>query len=179
MNQPVNCGRLPNGVTWGIGRNQIIEWERGDKAPHKQVFTFVRNEYDIVAGARLKNGEYVLLTQNSQLFKVDRKGVIGKVHSVGGNGVNYYSTVDILPSGKVLVTLMQSLAEFDLESGKPGWTVPYQFATSAVRLRNGNTLVGNQNNGRITELDKEGKPVKGGEYSGSDPSYRPFRAFKR
>ncbi|WP_020472688.1 hypothetical protein [Zavarzinella formosa] len=178
INQPVSCGRLPNGISWGIGRNQIIEWERGDKVPHKQVFTFIRNEYDIVAGARLKSGEYVLLTQNSQLLKVDRKGTIAKVHAVGGNGVNYYSTVDVLPSGKILVTLMNSLTEFDLESGKPGWTVNYQFATSAVRLRNGNTLVGNQNNGRIQELDKEGKPTKW-EYKGTDPSFRPFRAFKR
>src|SRR5205085_372962 len=78
INQPVNVGRLPNGTTWAIGRNQIIEWERGEKSGKKQEFTFIRNEYDIVAGARLKNGEYVLLTQNQQLLKVDRKGTITK-----------------------------------------------------------------------------------------------------
>ncbi len=179
INQPVNVGRLPNGVTWGVGRNQIIEWERGDTAPHKQAFTFVRNEYDIVAGARLKTGDYVLLTQNSQLLKVDRKtGTVTKVHGVGGNGVNYYSTVDVLPTGKILTTLMNSITEFDLDTGKAGWTAPYQFATSAVRLRNGNTIVGNQNTGIIKELDKDGKPTKW-EYKGSDPAYRPFRAFKR
>jgi hypothetical protein len=178
INQPVNVGRLPNGVTWAIGRNQIIEWERGEKAGKKQVFTFLRNEYDIVAGARLKNGEYALLTQNQQLLKVDRNGAITKSHGVGGNGVNYYATVDVLPSGKVLCTLMNSITEFDLDTGKTGWTTNYQFATSAVRLRNGNTIVGNQNNGRIVELDKDGKPTKW-EYKGTDTAYRPFRAFKR
>jgi len=178
INQPVNLGRLPNGITWAVGRNQIIEWERGDKAGKKHVFDFMRNEYDIVAGARLKNGEYVLLTQNQQLLKVDRKGAITKAHGVGGNGVNYYATVDVLPSGKVLVTLMNSITEFDLESGKQGWSANTQYATSAVRLRNGNTLVGLQNNGRIIELDKDGKPTKW-EYRGTDTSYRPFRAFKR
>jgi outer membrane protein assembly factor BamB len=178
INQPCNVGRLPNGVTWAVGRNQIIEWERGDKSGKKQVFTFLRNEYDIVAGTRLKNGEYCLLTQNQQLLKVDRKGAITKAHGVGGNGVNYYSTVDVLPSGKVLVTLMNAITEFDLETGKSGWSANYQYATSAVRLRNGNTLVGNQNNGRIVELDKEGKATKW-EYRGTDASYRPFRAFKR
>ncbi|MBO0700155.1 MAG: hypothetical protein J2P46_17275 [Zavarzinella sp.] len=178
INQPVNVGRLPNGVTWAVGRNQIIEWERGDKNGKKHVFDFNRNEYDIVAGARLKNGDYVLLTQNQQLLKVDRKGAITKAHNVGGNGVNYYATVDVLPSGKVLVTLMNSLTEFDLESGKTGWSANYQYATSAVRLRNGNTLVGHQNNGKIVELDKDGKPTKW-EYRGTDTSYRPFRAFKR
>src|SRR5262249_58762027 len=86
INQPVNVGRLPNGITWAVGRNQIIEWERGDKPGKKQVFTFLRNEYDIVAGARMKNGEYVLLTQNQQLLKVDRKGAIVKAHGVGGKG---------------------------------------------------------------------------------------------
>lgn len=178
INQPVNVGRLPNGVTWAVGRNQIIEWERGDKNGKKHVFDFNRNEYDIVAGARLKNGDYVLLTQNQQLLKVDRKGAITKAHSVGGNGVNYYATVDVLPSGKVLVTLMNSITEFDLESGKTGWSANFQYATSAVRLRNGNTLVGHQNNGKIVELDKDGKPTKW-EYRGTDTSYRPFRAFKR
>ena len=178
INQPVNLGRLPNGVTWAVGRNQIIEWERGDKAGKKHVFDFVRNEYDIVAGARTKAGEYVLLTQNQQLLKVDRKGAIVKSHGVGGNGVNYYATVDITPGGKALCTLMNNITEFDLESGKAGWTANFQYATSAVRLKNGNTLVGNQNNGRIVELDKDGKPTKF-EYRGTDTSYRPFRAFKR
>jgi hypothetical protein len=178
INQPVNVGRLPNGVTWAVGRNQIIEWERGDKSGKKQVFTFLRNEYDIVAGTRMKSGEYVLLTQNQQLLKIDRKGAIVKAHGVGGNGVNYYATVDITPSGKALCTLMNAVTEFDLESGKAGWTANFQYATSAVRLRNGNTLVGHQNNGRIIELDKDGKPTKF-EYRGTDTAYRPFRAFRR
>ncbi|MCS6897029.1 MAG: hypothetical protein NZM29_03570, partial [Nitrospira sp.] len=178
INQPVNVGRLPNGVTWAVGRNQIIEWERGDKSGKKQIFTFVRNEYDIVAGARLKSGDYVLLTQNQQLLKVDRKGTIVKAHGVGGNGINYYSTVDVLPNGKVLCTLMTSITEFDLETGKAGQSFNFQMATSAVRLRNGNTLVGNQNNGRIIELDKDGKPTKW-QYTSSDASYRAFRAFRR
>jgi hypothetical protein len=161
-----------------VGRNQVIEWERGEKSGKKQVFTFIRNEYDIVAGARLKSGEYVLLTQNQQLLKVDRKGAVVKAHGVGGNGVNYYSTVDVLPSGKVLVTLMNSVTEFDLESGKAGWTANFQYATSAVRLRNGNTLVGHQNSGKIVELDKDGKQTKW-EYKSADPAFRAFRAFKR
>lgn len=179
INQPVNCGRLPNGTTWGVGRNQIIEWERGDKTPRKQIFTFLRNEYDIVAGTRMKNGEYLLLTQSSQILKVDRKGTVTKAIGVGGNGINYYSTIEVLSSGKALITMMNTINEIDLETGKSTWSIPYQFATSAVRLRNGNTLVGNQNTARIQELDKDGKVVKNGEYTGLDPTFRPYRAFKR
>jgi hypothetical protein len=179
INQPVNVGRLPNGVTWAIGRSQIIEWERGDKSNKKQVFTFVRNEFDIVGGTRLKNGEYALLTQQQQLLKVDRNGAVTKTHGIGGSGVNYYATVDALPSGKVLCTLMNNLTEFDLDSGKAGWTANYQYATSAVRLKNGNTLVANQNSGRVVELDKDGKVLPKTEYKGTDTNYRPFRAFKR
>jgi len=178
INQPVNLGRLPNGVTWAIGRSQIIEWERGEKPNKKQVFTFIRNEYDIVGGTRLKNGEYAVLTQNQQLLKIDRNGAVVKTHGVGGSGVNYYASVDALPSGKVLCALMNSLTEFDLESGKAGWTANYQYASSAVRLKNGNTLVANQNAGRVVELDKDGKPTKF-EYKGTDASYQPYRAFKR
>jgi hypothetical protein len=178
INQPLQVGRLPNGVTWAVGRNQIIEWERGDKPNKKHVFDFNRPDYDIVAGARMKNGEYVLLSQNQQIFKVDRKGAVVKSHNVGGNGVNYYASVDITPAGKALVTLMNQIIEFDIETGKPGWTANFQYATSAMRLRNGNTLVGHQNNGRIVELDKDGKQTKF-VHTGTDPSYRPFRAFKR
>ncbi len=178
INQPVNVGRLPNGTTWAVGRNQIIEWERGDKANKKHTFDFVRNEYDIVAGARLKNGEYVLLTQQQQLLKVDRKATVTKAHGLGGNGVNYYASVDITPTGKALVTLMNSIVEYDIETGKAGWTANTQFATSAVRLRNGNTLVAIQNNQKVIELDKDGKPTKF-QYTGGDNTYKPFRAFKR
>ena len=178
INQPLQVGRLPNGVTWAVGRNQIIEWERGDKPNKKHLFDFNRPDYDIVAGARLKSGEYVLLSQNQQLFKVDRKGNVVKSHNVGGNGVNYYASVDITPAGKALVTLINQITEYDIETGKPGWTANFQYATSAIRLRNGNTLVGHQNNGRIVELDKDGKQTKF-VHTGTDPSYRPFRAFKR
>jgi hypothetical protein len=178
INQPLQVGRLPNGVTWAVGRNQIIEWERGDKPNKKHLFDFNRPDHDIVAGARMKNGEYVLLSQNQQILKVDRKGNVVKTHNVGGNGVNYNSTVDITPAGKALVTLMTQITEFDMETGKPGWTANFQQAASAVRLRNGNTLVGGQNNGRVVELDKDGKQTKF-VYTGTDASYRPFRAFKR
>ena len=179
INQPSCVGRLTNGTTWAVGRNQIIEWERGEKGGKKQVFSFIRNEYDIVAGARTKNGEYVLLTQSQQLLKVDRKGAIVKSHGVGGNGVPQFATVDLLPTGKALVTLQSNLIEYDIESGKAGWTANYQFATSAVRLRTGNTLVGSQNQGKIVELDKDGKATKW-EYKGAEPgAFRPYRAFKR
>jgi len=178
VTQPVNVGRLPNGTTWAVGRNQIIEWERGDKSNKKQTFTFIRNEYDICGGTRTKTGEYILLTQNQQLLKVNRKGEIVKAHSVGGNGVNYYATVELTPTGKALCTLMNSITEFDVESGKAGWTANFQFATSAVRLKNGNTLVASQNMGRVVELDKDGKQTKF-QFTGTDSNFRPFRAFKR
>lgn len=178
INQPVNVGRLPNGITWAVGRNQIVEWDRGEKSGKKHVFQFTRNEYDIVAGARTNAGEYILLTQNQQLMKIDRKGAIVKSHGVGGNGVNYYATVDITPQGKALCTLMNAITEFDIETGKAGWSAPFQFATSAVRLRNGNTLVGQQNTGRVVELDKAGKPTKF-KIESTDGAYRPFRAFRR
>jgi hypothetical protein len=178
IQQPVNVGRLSTGITWAVGRSQIIEWERGDKGGKKQLFMFQRNDGDIVAGARLKTGEYVLLTQQQQLLKVDRNGAIVKSHQVSGNGVNYYSTVDVLPSGKILCTLMSSITEYDLETGKAGVSINFPQATSAVRLRNGNTLVAVQNSGRVVELDKDGKATKF-EHKASDAAFRPFRAFKR
>ena len=93
-------------------------------------------------------------------------------------GVNYYSTVDVMPNGKSLVTHTSTITEYDIETGKSGASIPYQGAMSAVRLRNGNTLVANQNAGRVVELDKEGKPTKW-QYTSTHNGYRPFRAYNR
>ena len=171
VNQPLNVQRLPNGHTVAIGRNQIFEWD----ANRKQVFQHNRPNFDIVAGRKLRNGDYVFLTQTGQCFRVDKDQKIVKQFNVGR--VNYWAGIDVLPNNKILVTQWNAITEFDLDSGKSGWTAPFQQATSVQRLPNGNTLVTSMNRLQVVELDRNGKQVW--TYKPADANYRPWRAKRR
>jgi hypothetical protein len=176
--QPVKLGRLSNGTTWAVGRSGIAEWERGEKAPRKKLFEYQYNDGDIVAGDRTKAGEYWVLTQGSNsIMKIDRKGTVVKQHNIGGRGVGYNATLEILPDDKALVTMNNSVCEVDLASGKIGWTHTANNATSAQRLRNGNTLVTIQNTSKVYEVDRDNKQVR--DYKPTDNVMRPARVFKR
>ncbi|MEZ6142958.1 MAG: PQQ-binding-like beta-propeller repeat protein [Zavarzinella sp.] len=178
INNPVNCGMLPNGVTWAVGRNQIIEWDKGENANRKQLFSFIRNEYDIVAGARTPKGEYLILTQQGQVIQIDRQGKSIKTINVGG-GVNYYSDMQVLKNNSVLVTLQNRVVAYDMTTGKSVWTgTVTSTATSVQRLRTGNTLVGIQGQGKVVELDKDGKATKW-EHTSSDAAFRVFKAYRQ
>lgn len=173
--QPVACGKLPNGNVWVVGRQGIKEFNR-DK---KEVFAYNRNFGDICAGVRLKNGEYVLLNNNGVIIKISREGKELKNFQAINDGVNYYGALDVLPNGKVLVGGGTSIREFDLETGKPEkFTANFGYTSSIQRLRNGNTLIGDQNNRRVIEVDRDGKATKF-SYTGTDVNYQTYRAFKR
>ena len=53
---------------------------------------------------------------------------------------------------------MNKVIEYD-SSGKPIWSVDAQSAWSAVRLKNGNTLIGGDQAGYVREVNPEGKTV--------------------
>ncbi len=175
IQQPVACGKLPNGNVWGVGRQGIKEFNR-DK---KEVFSYNRNFGDICAGVRTKNGEYVLLTQNGLVIRINREGKEIKNFQAVNDGVNYYGALDLIPGGKILVGGGASIKEFDLETGKAEkFSANFGYTSSVQRLRNGNTLIGDQNGRRVIECDRDGKATKF-SYQGTDAGYQTYRAFKR
>jgi hypothetical protein len=172
INQPVNVQRMPNGSTVAVGRNQILEWD----ASKKQVFSFNRPQYDIVAGRKLRGGDYVVLTQAGQIIRIDKDQKQVKAFSVGR--VVYWAGIDVLPNKHVMVTLVNGIAEYDLESGQQiGKAIPFNQASSVQRLPNGNVLVTSMNRMVVAELDRDGKQVW--NYKSTDGNNRAWRAIRR
>jgi len=166
---PVAVQRLPNGHTFVAARNQLVEFD----AERKQVYSYPRPQHDIVAAQKLRNGEIIYATNGGQLVRLNAKREEVKSFSVGR--VNYYSGLQALSNNRVLVTQLNSVAEFDLESGQSRWTANVNTPTSVQRLPNGNTLVASMNSMKVIELDSAGKEV----WTYTPNGARPWRAMRR
>jgi hypothetical protein len=153
---PLNCQRLPNGNTVIVVRNQLLELDREGK----EVLTYNRPNNDLMAGAKARDGQYVLVTRTGQCIRVDGAGKEVKNFPIGP--VTYIgSHIDVLPNGNVLVPLTTSnkVVEYTGD-GKQVWEVTVNQPTAAARLPNGNTLIGCQNAQQILEVDRNGKEVR-------------------
>jgi hypothetical protein len=171
---PNNVQRLPNGNTFVVARNQLVELN----GKQEIVFTHQRaQQADIIAGQRLRNGEMVYVTQGGTCVRLDATGKEIKTFPVGRM---YYSvgTVEVLPNNHVLVTQKDMVAEYDGNGGAPVWQASVVRPTSAQRLPNGNTLVssGLMATTGVAELDRAGHPVW--DYKPADGAL-PWRAKRR
>jgi hypothetical protein len=180
FNQPIGLQRLSSGNLVVVGRHQIVEWDRN----RKPVTTITRQQYDVVAGAKLRNGQFAVLTQQAQIFVYDKEGKQVDTFNAATNNrrqANYNSTMQVQPNGKLIITLFQAVAEIDVNKKESKNVITYNYPTSAQRLPNGNILVSNQNNYQVAEMDpKNNKPVW--EYkidNNNNNLYRPWRAKKR
>jgi hypothetical protein len=180
VNQPIGLQRLANGNLVIVGRHQVFEWDRN----RKPVTTITRQQYDIVAAAKLRNGQFAVFTQQAQIFTYDKEGKqLDTFSAAVGNRrqANYNSTMQVVNGGKVIVTLFQAIAEVDVNKKEAKSILNYNYPTSAQRLPNGNILVSNQNNYQVAEMDpKNNKAVW--EYkvdNNNNNFYRPWRAKRR
>jgi HEAT repeat protein len=166
---PICAQRLSNGNTFIAMRNQLIEVDRSGK----EVFTFQRNNYDIMGAQKLKDGQMVFFTNNGTAHRLDAKGKEVRTFNIGympwGGG-------DVLSNGHIVVPQWQEnrVVEFDAD-GKQIWEVSFQWPSSAMRITNGNTIVASQNNNKIVEFDRTGKSVW--EYQCTNGN--PFRVRRR
>jgi PQQ-like domain len=175
FNQPVGLQKLPNGNLIVVGRNQMVEWDRNRRA----VTTITRNQYDIVAGLKMRNGEFAVYTQQGQLITFDKDGKQLGVMAAGRP--NYNATMQILPNGSLLVTQQRGVAEIDLAKKESKTVMTYNFPTSAQKLPNGNILVANQNNYQVVEIDPKNNKViwEHKPDNNANNFYRAWRAKKR
>ncbi len=166
---PINAQRLRNGNTFVASRNRIVEVDRNQK----EVFAIARNQYDIMAAQKLRNGQIVMLTNGGMCVRMDRAGKELKSFSVGP--VNYYGCLEALPNGRVLVAQYNAhkVVEYD-QDGKEVWSASVQWPTTASRLPNGHTMVASQDTQTVVELDRGGKKVWEHKTSG-----RPWRVRRR
>ena len=150
VQMPLCVQALPQGHVLVAARNQIIEFDENQN----EVFKSQRNQYDIVYGAKDRNGDYVMLTNNQVIrIKPDRTQHTTPVVQNGRSG-----TLELLPHGRFLVTQFNGVAEYDME-GKVVWTLNApSIPTSAQKLPNGNILAASsQDRGRRTRQAKESR----------------------
>lgn len=175
VNQPVGLQKLSNGNLVVISRNQVVEWDRSRKA----VSTITRQQYDIVAGAKLRNGNFAVYTQQGQIITFDKTGK--QLDTFAAGRANYNSTMQVLPNGKLVVTQFRGVAEVDLAAKKADVILNYNYPTSAFKLPNGNVIVSNQNNYQVVEMEpKTNKTVwEHKPENNNNNFYRAWRAKRR
>jgi hypothetical protein len=164
--QPMNIDLLPNGGMVVVCRNNIVELDKDGK----QVWAHARNNYDVMAGRRLPNGETLFVTNLYQQpnvpaqqngFRLDAKGqeVVepkpkdGEAKKPLTFGYVYQlQRMEIVGESNVLICERENringqtdrVAEYDLKTGKLVWKYdcpPNSGPSSAQRLPNGNTLI--------------------------------------
>src|SRR5262249_58336472 len=98
------------------------------------------------------------LTQQGQYFRIDRDGKELKTFQLPTR-VNYYSSIQLVPGNRILVTQLNGVAEYDESNGNRVWSATVaRNPTSVMRLPNGNTLVSTTSR-KIVEIDHNGKSV--------------------
>jgi HEAT repeat protein len=151
---PSGVKRLPNGHTVIATRNQILEVDRGGR----EVITINRPQNDIMSGGKLRDGQFLLISNQGLCVRLDAAGKEVKSYRI--QNVSNFGN-DVLPTGGVVVPIqyMNKVIEYDAD-GKVVWEAAVTQPTSAQRLPNGNTLVSSYNfPGKLIELDKGGKAV--------------------
>lgn len=177
FNQPIGLQKLANGNLVVCGRNQIVEWDRTRKA----VTTITRNQYDIVAGVKMRNGEFAVYNQQGQLMTYDKEGKLLNTIAGGGGRGNYNSTIQVLPNNSLLITGFRSVLEVDVAKKESKSVMNYNYPTSAQKLPNGNILVANQNNYQVAEMEPKTSKViwELKPDNNANNFYRAWRAKKR
>jgi len=154
---PIQVQRLPNGDTFIVGQNKIIQVNRAGK----EVLTLTRQNYDVRTAKRLPNGQIVIITNRSQYERLDRQGKTIKTVTLPTN-VPYYQN-EILDNGNVLVPLgwNNKIVEYNSE-GKEVWSVAnVEQPLHVFRLPNKGFLASSQNwPYKFVEHDKAGKKVR-------------------
>jgi len=153
--QPIMCQRLPNGHTLIASRNQLVEFG----PQQRKVFTLARPTGDIAAAGRTEGGVYVLITRDGTCEQFNSEGQ--KIKSFPVARPYQYSSMELLPNNRMVMTHMNGLAEYDLATGKQTWMIAgHRTLTSVQRLKAGTYLVSSTSARRIMELDTEGKVIK-------------------
>lgn len=150
---PINCQRLPGGLTFIAAANRLVVVDRQGNA------TLNVDRYgSIMAGQRMRDGRIVLVTSAGEVIHLDATGrELGKF-SVGN--MNNYGGIQELPNGRILLALYDKnkVFEYDL-SGKLIWEKEARSPNFATRLANGHTIIGSQDGKNLVEVDRLGKQV--------------------
>ncbi len=200
--QPLNLDFTPDGGMIVVCRNNILCWDKDGR----QVWSYPRNNYDIMAGRLLPNGEVLFLTnlyqqpnapRNPNSFRIGGRGndagkelpdTKDEKRRLSLGWIQQLQCIDVVGDDRILVCEREVLAngqqidrvsEYEFKTGKQTWKYdcPLNSApTSAQRLPNGNTLISLMNQNRVIEVDPSGEIVW--EHQAKD-GLRVGRAYRR
>lgn len=150
---PLSAQRLRNGHTFIACQNKLMEVDRAGN----EIYSISRPN-DVIMARKMRDGQIILVNQNSQCLRLDTTGKQLKSFNVQ---MVWQTGVNILPNGHVLVpaTWINRVMEYDNE-GKVVWQANATQPCSAARMRNGNVLIAPQMwPSKVTEIDPSGKQV--------------------
>jgi HEAT repeat protein len=150
---PISAQRLRNGHTFIACQNKLMEVDRAGN----EIYSISRAN-DVIMARKMRDGQIILVNQNSQCIRLDTTGKQLKSYNVQ---MVWQTGVNILPNGHVLIpaTWINRVMEYDNE-GKVVWQANATQPCSAARLRNGNVLIAPQMwPSKVTEVDPSGKQV--------------------
>ena len=152
---PLSATRLRSGLTAITCRNMILEVDRSGK----EILNLPRPQSDIMSAERLRDGSYLIATNQMTLLKIDRTGKESNIVRLP-LGVASHAN-DILQDGTVILPLTwhNKLQEID-SSGKVVLDMTVNQPTAAVRLPNKNILIATQTvPPKLIEFDRTGKQI--------------------
>ncbi len=152
---PLSATRLRSGLTSITCRNMILEVDRSGK----EILNLPRPQSDIMSAERLRDGSYLIATNQMTLLKIDRTGKESNIVRLP-LGVASHAN-DILQDGTVILPLTwhNKLQEID-SSGKVVLDLTINQPTAAVRLPNKNLLIATQTvPPKLIEFDRTGKQL--------------------
>ena len=155
----------------GYPKGGVIEVERKTK---KIVFAYQGQQREISTAIALKNGNILVseLGPEPRAIEINRKGEILKkmpFQCQKGNAHMQTRMLRVLPNGNYIAPHLLDFAvkEYEPATGKVVKSFPTDdrgrqkrdWPFTAIRLKNGNTLIGCTNGNRIIEVDGTGKIV--------------------
>ena len=154
---PISAQRLPNGNTFIVCRNQMLECTRDGK----DVYTIGRPNNDVLTAQKLRNNEIVVISSQGMVQRLDKDGKELKSFRMAQN--TWMVGNDILSNGNVVIAFqapMNKVVEYDAD-GKAIWeSSAVMNPMAAARSPNGNTLIVSQQwPNKIVEVDKGNKQV--------------------
>ena len=199
VSQPLSIDLTADGGLVVVCRNQIVQYDKDGK----QQWAYPRNQYDIMGGRLMPNGDLVFVTnlfQGANCYRLDKNGKEVNFHFTWGarlaNGfraekdrepglgralgrIQQYQSIDATGPDKLMVCEFNRVVEYDLKTGKELWKYDVNYPSSCQRLPNGNTLItilNHQPGGKVIEVDPTGETVW--EYESKD-GLRAARAYRR
>jgi HEAT repeat protein len=162
--------RLPNGDTFVVCRNQIVQVDKDGK----EVRSLPRDN-DVAAAARFRDGRVAVLTTGGALLLLDETGKELKSFPLNAPVLAVGTNIDLAPGGHVLVPLFSANKVVEVDGdGKVVCEASVRQPNSVQRLPNGHWLVASRATQTVTEVDRAGKELRTFQTDGA-----PYRAARR